>query len=194
MSARVNREIELLPREEWEKGSFGKFINWALSVGKYVIIGTELVVVAAFLSRFKFDRDLANLYEEIRQKQAIVEANQEFEREFRFLQARLTLAQELQVNQQQYSELIDELAAQMPPDVSLKDISLQEGSVKLTANALSEVGLETFLNNLGSCGKFEQINLTDVSSGSKNNEVGISFSLSGDFLISEKTKSTDSQP
>ena len=62
MAAPKKHEIELLPKEEWEKTSFGKFIKWTLNVGRYIVIATELIVILAFVSRFKLDRDLTDLY------------------------------------------------------------------------------------------------------------------------------------
>lgn len=185
MTAQPQRQIELLPREEWEKSSFGKFVKWALSVGRYIVIGTEMIVIAAFLSRFKLDRDLTNLYEEIKQKQAIVVANQDFEKEFRFLQTRLKLVQELQTDQQTQLELVDELASLIPVDVAFEDISIDNQKVKFTANALSEQGLASFIKNLESSKKFESLTLSDVSSGSKN-KVGISFTVSGNLPSSSR--------
>jgi hypothetical protein len=66
------QEINLLPREEFEKKPIGKFLTWALSIGRYIIIFTELIVILAFLSRFKLDRDLSDLNQSIREKQAVI--------------------------------------------------------------------------------------------------------------------------
>jgi len=71
-------QIELLPREEWEETSFGKFLKWLLTVGRYIVIFTELVVILAFLSRFKLDRDLTDLYKQIENKQAIIQNSTDF--------------------------------------------------------------------------------------------------------------------
>ena len=61
------KDINLLPREEFEQKTVGRFLIWALTVGRWIVIVTELIVITAFLSRFKLDRDLANLYEKIRE-------------------------------------------------------------------------------------------------------------------------------
>jgi hypothetical protein len=62
------KEINLLPKEEFEKKPLGKFLVWALSIGRYIVIFTELIVILAFLSRFKLDRDLADLNQSVREK------------------------------------------------------------------------------------------------------------------------------
>ena len=77
--AAQNKDIELLPKEEWEKTSLGKFIKWVLTVGRYIVIFTELIVISAFISRFKLDRDLSKIYEDIEKKQSLVVASSDFE-------------------------------------------------------------------------------------------------------------------
>ena len=68
----IKTTIEFIPQEDWEKTSFGKFLKWLLNVGRWIVIVTELIVIIAFVSRFKLDRDLTNLNEKVKQKQAII--------------------------------------------------------------------------------------------------------------------------
>ena len=88
MAAR-KKAIEFLPQEEWQKGTLGHLLKWALTVGRFIVVFTELIVILAFLSRFKFDRDLTDLNEAVSQKKAIVEAAADFEQDFLFLQKQL---------------------------------------------------------------------------------------------------------
>ena len=83
--------ISLLPQKGLE-GTSGRLVDWLLSVGRYIIIFTELIVIGAFLSRFWLDRKNSDLSEEIRQEKAILESTAEFEKEFRLFQARLSAA------------------------------------------------------------------------------------------------------
>lgn len=180
MSARERQQIELLPREEWEKGSFGKFLKWALSVGRYIVIATELIVIAAFLSRFKLDHDLTNLYEEIKQKQAIVEANSGFETEFRFLQSRLQLAGELQQGLKLQTEVMEDLAKLVPVDVTLNEINIQNETVDFSAIASSEQGMASFVANLQKEPSFRNLILSESSTGNKQT-IGIQFDMSAEI-------------
>lgn len=175
MAAR-KRDIELLPKEEWEKAPFGKLLKWTLTVGRWIVIITELVVILAFLSRFKLDRDLTNLYEDIKQKQAVIESLSDFEDEFHFLQKRLATINGLEKKQLAAAKVVEELSLLIPLDVALSDLAITDKEVSLTATALSEYGLASFLNNLKSSPKFEKITLSSVSSGTEK-EVGIQFEL-----------------
>jgi Tfp pilus assembly protein PilN len=181
--AAPKKEIELLPQESWEKTTFGKILKWVLSVGRYIVVATELVVILAFLSRFKLDRDLTDLYKTIEERQAIVEANQGFEEKFRFLQRKISLIEKIQAKQSTTTAFVDKLLPLIPIDVSIKNLSLDNQRIRLVATALSEEGLASFLNNLSASPNFENLSVTSVTSGSQKN-IGTDFRLEAEFKSS----------
>ncbi len=185
MTAPKVRDIEVLPQEDWEKTSFGKFLKWTLGVGRYIVIATELIVILAFLSRFKLDRDLTNLYEDIKQKQAIVDVHQDFENNVRFLQKRLTTIDKLEKDQAVNALVLDRLVPLVPLDVSLFGLSVNNQKIGLTAVSLSEQGLASFINNLKKSTQFKNLVLSNVSSGSKKS-TGIEFELSSELNVSQR--------
>jgi len=140
--------IEFVPQEEWEKTSFGKFLKWLLHVGRWIVIVTELIVIIAFLSRFKLDRDLTDLNESVKQKQAIIQASSDFEKEFRFLQKRLTTIEGLKKNQIESDKILDIFTQVTPAGIQLANLSLMEKKISLTASADSEITFAVFLKNL----------------------------------------------
>lgn len=169
-------EIEFLPQEEWEKTSFGKFLKWLLTVGRYIVIFTELIVILAFLSRFKLDRDLTDLYEQINNKQQIIQSYADFESDFRFLQKQLSTIQGLRKEQLQTKQLMEEIATLTPIDVYFSDLTISGNKASFTANALSEAGLATFINNLKRSGHFSNLEIGNLAFGTGEG-VGISFTL-----------------
>lgn len=173
--------IEFAPREDWEKGPLGKILKWVLSVGRHIIIMTELVVILAFLSRFKLDRDLTDLGEKIKQKQAIVESSSSFEKNFRFLQKRLIKIEELRKDQLKADEILSELSSLIPVDVYLANFTIEGKQVSLSATVLSEAGLATFLRNLRNSPRFEKFILSQVSSEA-DREIGIKFQLRSELV------------
>jgi len=140
--------IEFIPQEEWEKTSFGKFLKWLLQIGRWIVIITELIVIMAFLSRFKLDRDLTNLNETIKQKQAIIAASSDFEKSFRFLQKRLTTIEGLQKNQIEADKILDLFTQVTPAGIKLSNFSFMKKQASLTASADSEMTFAVFLRNL----------------------------------------------
>lgn len=176
MAAR-KKAIEFLPQEEWQKGTLGHLLKWALTVGRFIVVFTELIVILAFLSRFKFDRDLTDLNEAVSQKKAIVEAAAGFEQDFRFLQKQLETIASLKKNRLATSLILQEVGALMPPDVSLANFAVEDSTASFTATALSESGLSSFLTNLKNSTRFKNLSLTQVATGTDQKEVGIQFQL-----------------
>jgi len=157
--------IEFIPQEDWEKTSFGKFLKWLLSVGRWIVIVTELIVILAFLSRFKLDRDLTNLNESIKQKQAIVNSSSNLEKEFRFLQKRLTTIESLQKSQDEAEKILDIFTDLTPVGVQLSDFTYNDKKITLTASADSELAFASFLKNLKESSQLKNLSLAKVSSG-----------------------------
>ncbi len=174
-------QINLLPREEFEKKPLGKFLLWALSIGRWIVVFTELVVILAFLSRFKLDRDIADLYDQIKQKQAIIASSSSFEQDFLFLQKRLSEIKNLEKGQVKVTSIVSAISALTPGDVSFSSFSFDEEAVKLSGVALSEEGLGSFLAGLATSPSFSEVTLSSVSKKT-GEEAGIRFSLTAKYI------------
>lgn len=181
------KDINLLPHEDFEKKPLGKFLIWALSVGRWIVIVTELIVILAFLSRFKLDRDLADLYESIRTKQAIIASSSVFEKDFRLFQTRLQTADKLVKNQLQATKVISAMAAVTPVDVALASFTLEGSEIKLTGLALSEAGLKSFINGLNLSPEFTDISLANVTKQKEEADT-LKFSLTTKVKMGETQK------
>jgi len=171
--------IEFIPQEDWERTSFGKFLKWLLNIGRWIVIITEFIVVLAFLSRFKLDRDLTNLNEQIRQKQAIINSSSILEKEFRFLQKRLNTIESLQKSQIEAQQVLDIFTELTPVGIQLSNFNYANQKISLTASANSEIAFAGFLKNLKDSPKFKSV---DISKVSTNEEKG------GEIIFNIKTE------
>ena len=69
-----------------------RFIDWALTIGRLLVILTEIVALSAFIYRFSLDRQLIDLHSKITQEQAIANYLNNNEKKYRNLQDRLAIA------------------------------------------------------------------------------------------------------
>lgn len=169
--------INLLGQQDMDHSPMGRIVSWAITYGRYIMIGTEIVVLLAFISRFSLDRKLTDLKEEIAQKQVIIEANLELEQDIRSLQDRLAKAKSLLGGTSPTAALmrIQEL---LPPDVRLDTLSIS--GKKLTANALagSTTGFSQFLANLKAATEIQNVDIGDIH---RNPITGMQFSFTADI-------------
>src|SRR3989344_5694832 len=75
-----------------EVATFDKAINWALSIGRLIVIITEIIAISAFVYRFSLDQKLVALHEDIGIKKGQLALLKNDEENFRNLQDRLELA------------------------------------------------------------------------------------------------------
>ncbi|MBM3208792.1 hypothetical protein FJZ40_00660 [Candidatus Shapirobacteria bacterium] len=171
----MKRQISLLAKDEFEQRPAGRFLTWALSVGRWVVVFTEFIVIICFVSRFWFDRRISDLYDEIGQKKAILEATSDFERDFRFTQKRLEFANSL-ISQLPPDQIVNLMGGLLPGDVFLTSLGLDGQDLKIEATALSRTGLASFLAGLRNN---QRITAVAVSSISKEEEkIGIQVRVS----------------
>lgn len=164
--------INLIGEEEMEHTPIGRIVTWAVTYGRYIMIGTEIVVLLAFISRFSLDRKLTDLNDEISQKQAIIEANADFEQQFRTVQNQLINIRKLVDAPTPMIDALNTLQTLLPVDVHFD--SLDIASDKLSADAIAGTsgGFSTLIANLQSAKIFTNIDIGDIKRDPTN---GIKF-------------------
>ena len=142
------------------------------------MITTEIVVLLAFISRFSLDRKNTDLTEELGQKQAIIEANLDFERDIKSLQSHLTTAKTLLADQAKPIEVINTLESLIPPDVYLSSVDISRNRLSVSATAGTTRGFAQFLSNLQSIQQIQNVMLGDIR---RELTTGIEFQLTADL-------------
>lgn len=146
------KEISLLTQPPFELTLWGRLVNWLTTVGRFIIVFTELIVLGAFISRFWLDRKNSDLSEAVRQYRAILESSVDFEKEFRFLQARMKKAALFIKGEKELFTPLEVVARQIPDDIILTQFNFSSEKEKPTASisilVFSERSLANFINYL----------------------------------------------
>jgi hypothetical protein len=179
----IKKELSLLPDSE-NPNSFGaKAIKWLTTVGRWVIVFTELIVVSAFISRFWLDRKNSDVSETIRQQQAILESTQSFEKEFNSFQQRLEFIADFYKNDPQYNQKITALVNSTPKDLIYqtllvkKDKDTKKVSATASLTAFNETSIITFINNLTLNPNIETIKINQIEKKQQENNYSINISV-----------------
>lgn len=152
--------INLLPRKP--SSYLDRFLSWISTYGRFIIVLTELVVLVAFASRFKLDRDLIDLQDKIKQEESMVKSLTSIEKKSRNLQARLSQIASLNGVSQSSMVVLSEISALVPANVFLDELTLEEQSVKIQARAFSGEGISNFVKRLGNNSYLSNVNVSQV--------------------------------
>ncbi len=180
----AKESISLLPKHGLEGTFLGKFFDWVFSVGRYIVVFTELIVIGAFLSRFWLDRRNTDLSDKLRQQRAILESTKEFENEFRLFQAKLNVvAQELETEEDLLLPF-QVVVKTLPSDVYLKSFnwSQEDQRATLSTAIFSEAGLSLFIDNLLSQPEVSSIEIGTIRKDkeSQGTEIKITVNFNGE--------------
>lgn len=176
----AKRSVNFLLSAQWEQKSFGRFLKWAFSYGRYIVIFTELIVIMAFLSRFKLDRDLTNLSEQITQKEQIITSAGGTEKQFLTIQNQTKKIKAIINRQYNQTEMLTQIAAMMPQDIQVQSLVVNGSSIRIQAVSATEFSLATLVNNINANDNFSSVRLTSVSSSTRKG-TGISFDLETNY-------------
>ncbi len=172
-------KINLLPKNQFETSSVGKLVQWAVDTGRWIVVLTEFVVICAFLSRFYFDTKLANLFDEVKQKQAIVDSALSFEESFRAVQDKIKIIKSMLAEERKPSTAMAEITQFLPLDTFLTSINLNREKLSISGYSLSERSLNVLLSQLVFKSGLKEVSLDSVSSP-KDDSQGIIFTISAE--------------
>jgi len=179
-----NVSINLLGDSDMEHTPLGRIVAWAVTYGRYIMIGTEIVVLLAFISRFSLDRKLTDLKEEVTQKQEIIEANLSFENDIRLLQNKLAAVKTLEAISINPLDMLTLFQSILPSGVFLESFELAEDQITVNATAGSTYAFSQFISNLQATKILTAIEISDIK---RDPILGIQFSFVA-HITGAKTK------
>jgi Tfp pilus assembly protein PilN len=171
--------INLLEKDEFSESPIGRLVTWATTNGRYIIIATEIVVLLAFISRFSLDRKLTDLNEEIEQKSAIIQANTQFESDFKKLQSKLSQLNKIISVQKKPVETLDALKVLLPTGTYLTSYAIDNGLVKMDITLVTNEVFAVLMNNLQNTNLLKNISIENIR---RVPQLGIIVQLSARFM------------
>lgn len=130
------------------KGFGDKFLSWALTIGRLLVILTETTALLMFLYRFGIDRQLIDTHDKIKNNGFIVSHLTENEKMFRNVQDRLTLAKKIDAEATKSSMLFADFYSFTTRHVTVNLLTLSTDSVKIDVSSQSISALNAFITQL----------------------------------------------
>jgi hypothetical protein len=171
-----DKEINLLPKNKWEKGVIGRLFFWALNIGRYVVVFTELIVISAFLFRFGLDKQLTDVNFDIEQKKTVVMSYGDLEAKWRHLQEQLKQVATAKAAGTDAADILNSISQMTPLDTNYTTINITKEVVILEGQTLSDIGLATLLAKAQIDSRYQDVTLETVSSATDQSGI-ITFRL-----------------
>lgn len=161
-----NKAINLLPLEEFNASTTGRILKWATGTFRIIVIITEMVVMAAFLSRFWLDAQNSNLNNSIRAKSAQISAQAELEKQFTNIQSKLNIYKNIGQSNNA-SSLIENVINKVPVNITLTRILIEKETISVHGVSLSDWDTNQFISSLKNP-PFKSATLTQANSSETN--------------------------
>jgi len=167
--------INLLPQDPFYETPLGRVMAWASTVGRYLVIFTEVVVIFSFASRFKLDRDLTDLNAAILQKSFIVDSYGPLESDVRVVQKKLDFLSQ-QKTAYNALDILDLISNNIPQNVAYTLVQIYAQEVQLTGVALTPESLATLVRLLQRQALTKALYVDQIKSA-QNGAAGFEFSM-----------------
>ncbi|MCL5970320.1 MAG: PilN domain-containing protein [Patescibacteria group bacterium] len=154
-----------------------EFVNWALSIGRLIVILTEVIALSAFLYRFSLDRKIIDLHDKISQKQVLLKLLKSNEDKFRNLQTRMQENLTLEDVTAKTPKVLKEIADYVPENTSLVSFSMSKDSVRLETSSSSVPSAKTFLKTLKASPIIESVSLDRIENKASSGKIVLILTL-----------------
>lgn len=141
---------------------FDKFIKWALSGGRLIVVLTEIIALSAFLYRFSLDRKIVDLNDKIKQKQTIVKYLKNEEDKYRSLQNRLSISSSYESSARENVILLKEIIELNSKGMMLNSIAFSPEYTRVDANFFSVASLTSLIKTLRGHPKISVVSLDKI--------------------------------
>lgn len=145
-----------------------RLFHWLLSSGRYIVIFVEIIVIGAFVMRYKLDADLLTLQEEITAQTAYVQSKKSDEDIIRVTQLQLTSIREAREQAVDIPAFLTKIAGYTPKTIRLISINIDQDksntpAITVTGTTPSNLELSAFLKALQKDPNFNDVTLANIS-------------------------------
>jgi len=154
-----------------------EILKWALSIGRLLIILTELVAFSTFIYRFTLDRTIIDLHEKIKQEQAIVASLKDREEIYRNLQGRIADISQVTQTGQKNVKIFDDIAKLTPTEINFNSFTIENNKIEIDADVSSISSLTNFLALLREYSETSSVSVDRIDNSSLSNAINVLISI-----------------
>lgn len=167
--------IDLLPKEGATTDSEG-LLHWILTIGRYLIIFTEIVALSTFIYGILLSKEKNDLKSSITDQANQVKAlqtcdknnpNAFCESRFRQIQDQLNQIGQIRGSQVQDHLALNEFLKLLPVGISLDNFTLEKSNLTFSGVLPSESELQTMITNFNTSNKITNLDIGNLTKSDK---------------------------
>lgn len=170
--------INLLTAEIRPQGRWDRIYAWTANTAKYIIIFTEMIVIAAIGFRFVIDGRIAKIDDEIEAQKGLLDARAESETQVRQLITSMQSIQQMEESKYSLASYYERIQTLVPTSITMQSISVDIGDCSIIGQVANYETLLQLENNLKTA--------TDILSNvtmSTNQSQGGAINFSASFKL-----------
>ncbi|MBN1618114.1 hypothetical protein JW887_02105 [Candidatus Dojkabacteria bacterium] len=171
MTKTLPKTINLLEPTFEPKNTWDKIYDWVFAVGRYIIVGVELVVILAFFSRFYLDVKNNDLKDSMEAKVLALDEQASNERKLRRIENSLVNLSLILENQELKSSDIEDALDKIPSGVTLDSFTISEDSLLMACHASSYDPIKKLENNLRLDPVYSNVDVSLAKEGGEGAEI-----------------------
>ncbi len=183
--------INLLPKKG--ESFFTHFFNWTISIGRLLIILTEFVALATFLSRFSLDMQIVDLHDKIKRDAAMLTQMKPAEENFRNLHTRLELIEKYKTLGSRTPTLFTDIANLGRGNITFKNLTVGPDTVKIEAQAISSSALSQFTASLKNQPSVTSVSIDKVENETSKGMITVSITATLEKAAYDKSTPENNQ-
>lgn len=126
-----------------------RFLRWVVSYGRYIVIFTEIIVVSAFIYRFKLDSDLDTFKTSINKDVPFIEGLIADESLIRQTQLKLETIGGIYDSTPNWNRIFDNISTEIPQSLRINSLTIDNGDPKAEYLSVKFTGQTSSNNDLG---------------------------------------------
>lgn len=156
-----------------QANTYGNIVHWALTVGKVLIIVTEIIAFSAFIYRFTLDRTIIDLHTKIKQEKIILDSLKEKEATYRNVQERISLVKQITIKGNAKVDMLNDILSLTPQGITFNSFDFRETELNIDSNVESVSSLTTFTKSLKSYSKISSVNISNITTKADGSGINV---------------------
>lgn len=169
MAAPKHLNLNLLLRQDNRPKFLVNLLSWILSSGRFLVVVVEIIVIAAFLLRYKFDADIAATQDEIRKILPYIQSKSQDEAFIKQTQFQISSTKTVKSTNLDFAAVIGKIAQATPQTIKLGTVNLDrtqtfpQTNLTIIGTAPSNIELNAYIQALQKDPQFSAVTLTNIS-------------------------------